>query len=118
MATYTRQPFLEQGQVLTANAATVTVGDNADNQDGKLGWVIRNGSGSPITVLATIVNAPTLNDASRGLLTKNISALSVAAGAMALMGPFPTSVYNDGNNRVTIICSAVASVTVSPVTLP
>lgn len=118
MALYTRQNLAEGGVSLTANAATVTVGDTADNSDGKLVWLVRNGSGAGITVAATIVNSPSINDPVRGLLTKTIAAAAVAAGATAILGPFPPSVYNNASNQVTLICSAVTSVTVSPITLP
>lgn len=118
MALYTRQNLAEGGVTLTANAATATVGDTADNLDGKLLWLVRNGSGGSITASATVVNAPIVNDPARGILTKNISAASIAAGATAILGPFSPSVYNNANNQVTLICSAVASVTVSPISLP
>ena len=118
MAIYNRQSLSEAGVSLTANAATATVGDSSDNTDGKLAIIIRNGSAGSISFSATVQSAPSVNDPARGLLSKNIAALTVAAGATAILGPFPPSVYNDVNNRVTYIASSVTSVTVSPVTLP
>ena len=43
MALLSRQLMAEAGLNLTANAATVTTGDLADNTDGKLIWVVNNG---------------------------------------------------------------------------
>ena len=39
----------EAGLNLTANAATVTTGDLADNTDGKLIWVVNNGGTAATT---------------------------------------------------------------------
>jgi hypothetical protein len=118
MAVYTRQNLTEQGVSLTANAATVTVGDSSDNSDGKLAWIVRNGSGAGITASVAVVNAPSLSDPVFGTLTKGAIAFAVGAGATAVIGPFPPAVFNDANFRVTLVCSSVTSVTVSPVKLP
>jgi hypothetical protein len=118
MALYLRQNMAEAGVSMTLNAATATVGDTADNTDGKLIYIIRNGSGGAITASATVVNPPSVNDPAYGVLTKTISALNIANNGIGVLGPFPPSVYNNASNQVTVICSAVTSVTVSPVKLP
>lgn len=122
MALYTRQNAAEAGIALTLNAATVTVGDWADNADGKTIAIIRNGSGGTITASATIVNAPSVNDPVSGVLSKTIAAASIVNNGVTILGPFPPSVYNNTvsgtPNCVTIICSAVTSVTISFVRIP
>ena len=122
MALIVRQNTAEGGFAAALNAPTVTVGDWADNADGKTIAIISNGSGGTITASATVVNAPSLNDPVYGLLSKTIAAASIVAGGISILGPFPPQVYNQTvsgtPNAVTVICSAVTSVTISFVRIP
>lgn len=108
----------EAGLNLTANAATVTTGDLADNTDGKLIWVVNNGGTAATTASVAIVNQPPVVDPIYGAWNKNGISLSIPAGGRAIIGPLPPFVFNNGANQVNLICSVVTSVTVSPVKLP
>ncbi len=118
MAILARQNLVEAGVNGTLSAATVTVGDSADNTDGKLIWVIRNGSGGSINAQVAVINQPSAVDPVLGVLTKAAISLAIPNGGVGIVGPLPPAVFNDANNRVTLICSVVTTVTVTPVKLP
>lgn len=69
---------------------------------------IKNADASPKTV--TIVT-PATQDA----LAVADRAVVVPAGNEMLIGPFPTSIYNDANGKVSLTYSAVTNVTVGVV---
>jgi hypothetical protein len=90
-----------------AFAAAAGGGDKFDNNGNVLLHVI-NGDASPKTV--TIISEKTVD----GQAVAD-PAGAVAAGAQAVFGPFPPSIYNDGDGHVNITYSAVTSVTVAAI---
>lgn len=73
-------------------------------------WLeISNGGGAPVTLnIAGVVDGQTV---------AALRSYSIAAGARRKIGPFPTSLYNDTNDRVALSYSGVSSVTVGVFTL-
>lgn len=103
MADLVPQTALVVGTDLTAITPTVTVGDWVPTQSRVL---VRNGSGSSITVTVVVPGNDAYGNAKPDF-TK-----TVAAGAVtSLGGPFPTDLGDPAHSAmVNIICSAVASV--------
>jgi hypothetical protein len=93
------------GAVLTGVAPTAGTGDTWANT-GQECILIRNGSGSPINVTVDII--ATLDG---NVVTDPV--ISVAAGAITCMGPYPTGLFNDGTNVCKVTCSSVATVTIA-----
>ena len=111
MAVLTPQDIVRTGLTPSFAAATVTVGDTFVN-DERCFARIKNASGGAITAAAQ----PTrLVD---GLLPAPRTVNVPATTGDVLIGPFPAADYNDTNNVVTIICSAVTSVTIAIIRLP
>lgn len=105
MAVLTVQSSALTGTELAAYASAAAGGDSFAN-DGTIMLHVKNGGGAPINVTAvakTACNQGTLHDA----------VVSVTNGKEALIGPFPTSRFNDVNGKVSITYSAVTSVTVA-----
>jgi hypothetical protein len=109
MANLTPQSTSVIGTSLTLSPATVTVGDTVP-VNSKV--ILRNGSGSSINV--TIV---TPGNDQYGIARPDV-VTAVANGAMyAFGGPFPADLADPANSYlVTLICSAVTSVTLSVMT--
>jgi hypothetical protein len=104
MANLTPQNTTVMGTVaLTAVTPTVTVGDTVPVGSFV---TVRNASGGSINVT---INKPG-NDSYGDARGTHVQA--VAAGAARRFGPFPADLGDPANsNLVTLICSAVASVT-------
>lgn len=101
MAAKTATLATGSGAVVTYFTPTETTGDTFDNT-GKSILLVKNDSGSPITVTIAAPAAAAgsgLDDAGGG---------SVGAGEERAFGLFPTSRFA---NPVTFICSAVTDVT-------
>ncbi len=92
---------------IQVSLAAADVGGDEFANTGREFLVIDNASGVPVTV--TAVTQKTIDG--EAVADKSIS---VDAGQREYFGPFPTGTYNDGNDRVQITYSAVASVTVNP----
>lgn len=109
MAALTVQTCSRDGIDVSGVTPTATTGDTMGN-NGQEFFLVRNGSGSPITVTFDIVatlDAQTVTD----------RAVTVNAGVMKLIGPFPPAIYNDANSAVKAVCSSVTSVTIAAVRL-
>lgn len=106
-----QQTAVNSGATLTANSATATTGDTFVN-DGQTYLLVRNGSGSSITVTLTAV-ATSAQIVGGGSVAFASPTVTVGAGANAVLGPFAPSLFNS-SGIMTVICSAVTSVTVSP----
>lgn len=109
MADLVPQTALVVGTDLTAITPTVTVGDWVPTQSRLL---IRNGSGAGITVTVVVPGNDPYGTAKPDF-TK-----TVAAGALTSFGgPFPNDLGDPAHsNMVNVICSAVASVQLFPLT--
>lgn len=101
MATYTVQTVTRSGITPTKNA--VASSDNFVN-DGRTVLHVTNGSGGSLTV--TIVTPNT----SDGLAVADRT-VTIPNGEERVIGPFPRTVYNDGDGKVTVQFSATTSVT-------
>jgi len=101
MAAYTVQTLSFNGSALALGA--VSASDTFAN-DGHTVLQVSNASASPLT--ATIVSAQLCNQG----FSHNV-AVTVAAGATELIGPFPTNRFNDSNGNVTVQYGATTSIT-------
>lgn len=107
MANLTPQVTAVVGTTLTPYNATATTGDTVPIGSQVL---VNNGSGASINV--TVV---TPGNDQYGLARPDI-VTAVAAGAKAMFGPFPPDLGDPANsNLVTLICSAVTTVTLNVV---
>jgi hypothetical protein len=86
-------------------ASAASGGDTMVN-DGKTVLIVKNASGSAITVTVTAKAACPLGS------LHNIS-VSVANGAEQIIGPFLPAIYNNTSGAVEITYSSVTSVTVA-----
>lgn len=108
MATLTVNPAKRSGNgVDLAGVAAAGGGDSFPNTGAEV-LVIKNGGGSGITL--TVVTPVTVD----GLAVADLTA-TIAAGATAMVGPFPPGTYSDGSGNVNLTYSAVTTVTVSVV---
>lgn len=103
MATLTVVQAVQTGAAL-ALASAAGGGDEFVNT-GKEALIVNNGSGAPVDV--TLTTPQTVN----GLAVAD-RAVTVAAGAQSVIGPFPKGLYNDANGKVQIAYSSATSVTV------
>lgn len=110
MALLAVQQATLKGVAVTFAAATVTVGDTFPRPHDKVGFRIKNGSGGAIT--ATLVIPGNL---SYGEAAPDIVSNSIPAGADVTIGPIPPEAVDPSTGLVTVICSAVTSVTVAAV---
>ena len=116
MATLSRQSLIEVGISITESSAGGS-GDKAPNGDGKTVFLVNNGSASSIDVTVAEQMADRI-DPNFGTLTKSDVVKSVAAGAIAIIGPFPPAAFNDSSGDVNISYSATTTVTVAALKLP
>lgn len=103
MATLTPANAVRPLGVDLAGAACAGGGDQFANTGQEIA-VIKNGSGSPITV--TFVTQATVDGQAVGDL-----AVVLAAGETRSIGPFPTGIYNDVNGNLQMTYSGVTSLT-------
>lgn len=103
MATLTVQTTDRDGAE-AALAAAASGGDEFANTGQEL-LLVNNGSGAPITV--TIVTQQSVD----GLAVAD-KTVAVAAGELWVVGPFPTPIYNDGDNLVQLTYSTETDLTV------
>lgn len=103
MANLTPQPTAVVGTTLTNTSPTVTVGDTVPPLNSKV--FVKNASGGSINVTVVTPGNDQYGNARPDIVT------AVAAGADALFGPFPLDLADPVTQVVTLICSAVASVT-------
>lgn len=111
MALLTPQDITRAGLTPTFAAATVTTGDTFVN-DERTFVRVKNASGSAITATATVVR-----QVDGQVVTARTVTVPATTGDVSF-GPFPAGDYNDANNIVTVVCSAVTSVTIAAIRLP
>lgn len=104
MATITAQVPARSANPITFSAASAG-GDKFANT-GKEYVIVRNGSGSPVTLTVT---TPATND---GLAIADRT-IEVAAGATHFLGPWPTGLYNDGDGMVNLSWSLETDMTLA-----
>lgn len=107
MATYTVQAADRAGVVPTQNA--VAASDQFPNDGHTMLW-IENGSGSPLTV--TIVTPGTIDG--QAVSDRDVT---IADGAIKVIGPFPRNVYNDSDGLVTVEFDETTSVTAAAISV-
>lgn len=101
MANLNAQTTVVTGTTLTSVTPTITTGDTVPQGSRA---IIRNGSGSSINVTIVTPGNDTYGNARPDVVT------AVAAGAVAIFGPFGFDLADPVTQVVTLICSAVASV--------
>lgn len=109
MATLTIQPIARTGPTVLTPVAAAVGGDLMPNNGQEFLSVV-NGSGAAVTVTAAITKT---TDG----VTPAGKAITVAAGATVMFGPFPPTQYNDANGKVAFTYSAVTTVTVQALQL-
>lgn len=110
MATLTVQTPGEDGG-LTMAAADVS-GDVYPNAGGDVYFICENADASSTTVTVTAQITSTSKDGF-GPVTKGNGGGSVAAGAIEVFGPFPSSAFNNASGQVAVTYSSVTSLTVA-----
>lgn len=107
MADLTVQSSARVANDLVMSAPTVTTGDKFINTGNEM-IMVNNASGAPINV--TVPTPGTVD----GLAIAD-KVVAVGAGKIGLLGPFARSTYSDpaDSQKLTFICSAVATVTVA-----
>jgi hypothetical protein len=114
MAVLTRVDVNEGGQGLAAGGAACTGGGDSVVNDGRTVLVVKNGDASPHSVTVTPAKATTQQDG-LGALTKAAITVAVAAGDVAVIGPFAPALFNDINGKIAITYTAVTSMTIMAV---
>lgn len=110
MATIAVQTYNESGTDLTMSSAAGG-GDQFVNT-GKEVIIIYNGDASGKTVTVT-AQTTSFTDSKYGSSVKEDQDVTVSAGGVAIMGPFPRQAFNDGSGYVQITYSAVTSLEVA-----
>lgn len=111
MATLTAVSPERAANELEAVAAAAGGDEFANTGGGRRLLVIENGSGSPMTL--TVTTQATVDGEAADDKT-----IAVPAGERHLIGPFPASIYNDGDGNVQLAYSDETSVTVAVITVP
>lgn len=97
------------GATLAFTAATSGAGDTLA-ANGKGALIVLNGGGSAITVTVAV---PGLTK--YGAAQPDVTSISIAAGAYAVIGPFPNDLKDLTDGFVHVTYSTVTSVTVAAV---
>ena len=98
-------------------AADATLTDGFAN-DGQTILVLENSNAATRTVTITPPSGTTTKDGFGTVTAPTITTTLAATTGRAILGPFPTAAYNDGNGRVNAVYSANAGVTVAAVRVP
>ncbi len=112
MAVLTALTLARTGIDSVPTTAAAAGGDEADNPAGDIAFLVKNGSGAPITVTLNVRAAGPDN----AVVTN--PTVAVPAAGTRMIGPFPAAIYNDASGRAKITYSAVTSLTVLAVRLP
>ena len=110
MALILSQSIVETGlqPTLTAPAEVTNTFTNGGNEF----ILIKNSGGGSITCTVT-TRVTTVENNLYGDLTKSNAAKTIEAGAIALMGTFPTTAYNGTDSEVSFTLSTTTSVEVA-----
>jgi hypothetical protein len=106
MAILTATTLARSGVDTVPVTAADVLGDEVANPAGDAYFIVKNGGGSGITVTLQIRATGPDN------ATVTNPTVTVPAAGTRIIGPFPASIYNDGNGRSKITYSGVTSVTV------
>lgn len=116
MADLTIQKIVEAGLNPTLGAASGG-GDAILNLAGDVFLYVKNADATAKQI--TVTAQKTSKDVeSYGSMTKANAVVSVPAGEIRLIGPFPRAAFNDAANKVQITYDAVTSLTVAAIQLP
>ena len=111
MAIISTQTVDEAGVQITTAAVAAEGGDKWDN-NGNQQILLKNGSGGSVTITVT-TQVTSFESSQYGDATKSNTTLAVAAGQLAILGPFNVSAYNDVDGYCNISYSATTSVEVA-----
>ena len=114
MALHTPQNISEDGIIPVL--AGVTASENTWENTGSEIIMIDNQGEDPTTIDVEVV-VTSLEMPSYGEVTKRDASLTVTAGAMAYIGPFPAPAYNDDDGIVNFTFTETTSVTVAVLTI-
>lgn len=99
------------GVAPTSSSPTATTGDKFFNLRGDLMLRVNNGSGASINVTLTAQQTTRPGDGTFPPATLANNVVAVPSGTSKVIGPIPPA-FNDTNGQVTVVCSAVSSVTI------
>ena len=111
MATLTVTELDRDGKIINDLDQAAAPGGDEFANTGREVFYFSNADGSSKTV--TFVTQTTVDS-----LAVADKAVTVDAGDSVLVGPFPTSTYNDSNSRVQVTYSAVTSCLVAAFKIP
>ena len=109
MALISSQSIVEEGLAVTLTALAAT--SNTFTNSGKEFIYIENGGGD--VTLTVVTQVTSVDDELYGELTKGDSVKTVAAGTIAMVGPFPVTPYNGTDSAVTFTVTSTTSVNVA-----
>lgn len=115
MGTLTVQSPGESGADITFAAADAG-GDVAANNEHDVVLLVKNDDASGKTVTIT-AQKTTTDKRGYGSVTKSNAAHTVAAGAIAVIGPF-SNAFNNSSGQIAITYDAVTSLTIAAVKAP
>lgn len=105
------------GLIPTLQAVDAALTDNFPN-DGQTILVLENSNAATRTVTIAPPSGTTTKDGFGTVTAPTMVVTLAATTGRAILGPFPTAAYNDGNGRVNAVTSASAGVTIGAVRVP
>jgi hypothetical protein len=115
MATLSVQTIVDTG-LKPIYASADVAGDEFDNSSGRVFLHVVNGAVA-CNATATTQN-PTVSVRGYGTLTVGDLVVNVPATENRMIGPFPTTRFNDGDNLVQVSYDDISNVTVAAISLP
>lgn len=105
MTTLTVQQFSESGLKPTLSTADTAAGNNFDNSLGSTILLIQNTDATNSATVTVTAQATSESVEGFGTMTKANDAITLAAGEIWVMGPFPKDAFNDASDLVSVTYS-------------
>ncbi len=118
MATLTLQNVARTGVDPAAGEVAAASGGDEFTNDGGTMLRVNNGGGGAVAVTITAQTTEVKPNDQLGKLTVGNVVVSVGAGLVREIGPFPPGIFNDANGRVQVTYDQDVSVTVAARRLP
>jgi hypothetical protein len=108
----------ETAAALADNAADTGNGNRVFNGACDTVLLLRNTHASNSSTVTVAAQATSVFVQGYGLMTKANNAVTLAAGAVKHLGPFPCATWNDSSGYLQLTYSGTGTVLVSPVRVP
>jgi len=108
MAALTVRSIVETGLTVPSYETAASGGDTMTNT-GKEFLLVKNTDGSASREVTITARTSSVDHTTLGVLTKSNVVKSIAAGASALIGPFPTAAFNNTSGNIEITYSDSAA---------